>query len=102
MESRRAILESPSLPKGQCLPQNSDYVPISEGLLQRRGLEVTKQFQPEGLQILDRLETHIGRVWRHIVKSFYALTAQPPPACFLFAPQNDGTRSGKNPRTLGQ
>src|SRR5258708_2622083 len=102
MESRRAILEGLRLPKGECLPQNSDYVPISEGLLQRRGLEVTKQFQPEGLQILDRLETHICRVWRRIVESFYTVTAQPPAACFLFAPQNDGARCGKNPCPLGQ
>src|ERR1700720_3467380 len=59
MESRRAILESLSLPKGQCLPQDGDYVQISEVLLQRRGLEVTKQFEVERFQILHSRKTQV-------------------------------------------
>src|SRR5216683_7525613 len=102
MESQRAMLESLSLPHGQGLPQNGDYVQISESLLQRRRLERTQQFQPEGFQVLDGLETHVCRIRRRIVESFYTLTAQPPAARFLFAPQNDGARRGKNPCPHGQ
>src|SRR5882757_4831971 len=102
MESRQAMLGSVRLPYGDGCPQNCDCIPISDGLLQRRGLEVTKQFQPEGFQILDSLETHIDRVLRRVVKSFYTLTAQPPAACLFFAPQNDGARRSKNPCALGK
>src|SRR5713101_6513823 len=70
MESWQAMLRSPCLPYGDRCLQHLDYVSISDGLLQRRGLEGTKQFQPEGFQILDRLKTHVGRVRRRIVESF--------------------------------
>src|SRR5258708_15178665 len=101
MESRHAMLESLSLPCGQGLPQNGNYIPISEGLLQKPRLEVAKQFQAEGFQILDRLETHMGRGWRSVVESFYPHTTQPPPPCFRLAPENDGSRCGKNHCPLG-
>src|SRR5258708_2205996 len=102
MESWQDMLRSPCLPYGDRGLQHLDYVSISDGLLQRRGLEVTQQLQPEGFQILDILETHVGRVRRRIVESFYTFTTQPPAACLLFAPQNDGARRGKNPRPHGQ
>src|SRR6266446_6837682 len=102
IKSRQAMLKSPCLPYGYRCFQHLDYVSISDGLLHRRGLEVTQQFQPEGFQILDSLETHVGRIRRRIVESFYTLTTQPPATCFLFAPQNDGARRGKNPRPLWQ
>src|SRR6267143_3511238 len=98
IESWRDMLRSPCLPYGNCCLQHRDYVSISDGLLQRRGLEVTQQFQPERFQILDGLETHVCRIRRRIVESFYTLTTQPPAACFLFAPQNYAARCGKNPR----
>src|SRR5229473_2277194 len=96
IESWQAMLRSSCLPYGDRCLQHLDYVSISDGLLQRRGLEVTQQFQPEGFQILDRLKTHVCRIRRRIVESFYTLTTQRPATCFLFAPQNDGARRGKN------
>src|SRR5260370_6881582 len=89
IESRQAILKSLCLPYTDRGPQHADCVSISEGLLQRRVLEVTQQFQPEGFQILDSLETNVGWVPRRIVASLDPLPTQPPPPSFLFSPQND-------------
>src|SRR5882762_2808911 len=89
MESWQAMLRSPCLPyRDRCL-QYLDNVSISDGLLQRRVLEVTQQFQVEGFQVLDGFKSHVGRVRRRIVESFYALTTQPPAALFFFRPKTN-------------
>src|SRR5713101_1691458 len=59
IESPQAMLKSPCLPYGDCRLQNGNYISISDGLLERRRLEVTQQFQPKRLQILNRFETHV-------------------------------------------
>src|SRR5258706_5651890 len=89
IESGQAMLRSPCLPYGDRCLQHLDYVSISDGLLQRRGLEVTQQFQSEGFQILDRLETHVFRRRRQIIESFYTLTTQPPASFFFFRPETN-------------
>src|SRR5712664_3649361 len=102
MESRQAILKSLSLPYGDRCLQHGDYVSISEGLLERRGLEVTQQFQRKRLQILDRLEAYVCRIRRRVIEHAQILAPQPPAACFLFSPQDDGARRCKNTRPLWQ
>src|SRR5712664_1970742 len=103
IESRQAMLRSACLPYGDRGLQHLDYVSISDSLLQRRGLEGTKQFQPEGFQILDRLKTHVGRVRRRIVESFDTLTAQPRRAAFFFfRPETNRARSREDTRTHGE
>src|SRR5713101_7202515 len=59
MESRQAMLKSACLPYGDGCLQNGNYVSISDGLLERRSLEGTQQFQLERFQILNRFETHV-------------------------------------------
>src|SRR5882724_3267400 len=59
IESPQPMLRSPCLPYGDGCLQNGNYVSISDGLLERRSLEGTQQFQVERFQILNRFETHI-------------------------------------------
>src|SRR5882762_1515250 len=102
MESWQAMLRSPCLPyRDRCL-QYLDNVSISDGLLQRRVLEVTQQFQVEGFQVLDGFKSHVGRVRRRIVESFYTLATQPPAALFFFRPKTNCARCREDTRTHRQ
>src|SRR6266849_7625884 len=78
IESWQAMLRSSCLPYGDRCLQHLDYVSISDGLLQRRGLEVTQQFQLERFQILNRFEALTGGIRRRVIKLAQAHAAQPP------------------------
>src|SRR6266404_3127914 len=59
IKSWQAMLRSACLPYGDRCLQHADYVSISDGFLQRRGLEVTQQFKPERFQILDSFKSYV-------------------------------------------
>src|SRR5216684_3142054 len=89
IESRQAMLKSACLPYGDGCLQNGNYVSISDGLLERRGLEVTQQFQLERFQILNRFEALTGGIRRRVIKLAQAHAAQPPAALFFFRPETN-------------
>src|SRR6266850_2480974 len=59
IKSWQAMLGSPCLPDRDRCFQHLDYVSSSNGLLQRRGLEVTQQFQLELFQILNGFKANV-------------------------------------------
>src|SRR6266849_5693498 len=98
IESWQAMLRSPCLPYGDRCLQHLDYISISDGFLQGRGLEVTQQFQRERFQILDGLKPHFCRIRRRVKKGFQIRPAQRPAPLFFFRPEANRARSGEDAR----
>lgn len=70
-------------PHGERGPRYRNHVARSKGHSTRRRLEISKQFQPEGVQILDALRPHVvRRVCYRVVQLANIGVAQPPAARF--------------------